>query len=354
MWPYWLLLAFPAFASLRMPLSKLPRRHLSVLIIVYSVFIGLRFEVGGDWYVYKDNLEELIGADLVEAVFNPLGDPGYNLLSWLSNGIGAGIYGVNFFCALIFSCGLLVFCNVQPRPWLALCVSTPYLIIVVAMGYTRQSVAIGLALIAFLYLEKKNIVKFFLGILLATLFHKTALVMLAAALPVMGDVKGALKKIIFFLATILAAVGLIYTFLAPRLDFFIYGYEQQAMQSQGAAIRVAMVIIPSLILIFFQKKFNLQATQKYLWLGLAYLSVGCAVALFLIKSSTIVDRLALYCIPLQGFVAARIADTRIFALAPKRLSLAIVMLAFLVQFVWLNFALTAFAWLPYGNILLEL
>ena len=197
MLPYWLLLAFPSLLALVRPLSRPSPGFLRVLVLLYSAIIGLRFQVGGDWGIYLENLQNLAGSSFFDAISSvALGDPGYNLISWLSNTIGTGIYGVNFLCALIFSIGLLVFCDCQPRPWLALAVSTPYLIIVVAMGYTRQSAAIGLALIAFLYLEKKSLPGFIWWILLATMFHKTAIILIVAAIMIIQDAKTIFNKII--------------------------------------------------------------------------------------------------------------------------------------------------------------
>ncbi len=44
--------------------------------------------------------------------------------------------------------GLVQFCRKQPLPWLALAVAAPFIIIVVGMGYTRQSVALGFILLS--------------------------------------------------------------------------------------------------------------------------------------------------------------------------------------------------------------
>jgi hypothetical protein len=52
------------------------------------------------------------------------------------------------------------FCRTQPRPWLALTLAFPYLVVVVAMGYTRQGVAIGLEMLALLALERDRLLPF--------------------------------------------------------------------------------------------------------------------------------------------------------------------------------------------------
>ena len=70
------------------------------------------------------------------------------MLNWLAARTELGPYFVNTVCAALFAWGLVVFCRAQPRPWLALVVAVPYLVTVVAMGYTRQGTAIGLAMLA--------------------------------------------------------------------------------------------------------------------------------------------------------------------------------------------------------------
>ena len=66
------------------------------------------------------------------------------MLNWLSIQMDWGILGVNLIGGAIFAFGLVAFCRRQPRPWLALAVAIPYLVIVVAMGYSRQGIALAL------------------------------------------------------------------------------------------------------------------------------------------------------------------------------------------------------------------
>jgi hypothetical protein len=72
------------------------------------------------------------------------------------------------------------------------------------------------------------------------------------------------------------------------------------------------------------------------------------VMLLFTNSSTAVDRLALYLIPLQMFVWGRLPSA-----FPDRgrlnIQISIVIIAYsaAIQFVWLNYAANSFAWLPY-------
>jgi len=354
MWPYWLFFLVPAYMAITRPKQIWSSSLSLVLLLLVSIFVGFRYQVGGDWEIYLENQLNNSGLSFLNVIQNTIEDPGYEFLAWASDSVGFGIYGVNFICAVLFSTGLIRFCRAQPRPWLALTLSIPYLVIVVAMGYTRQSVAIGLIMLALLSLEKYNLPAFFLQIAAGALFHKTAVVIIALALPSILSSGKLINKIFSLLLVFLIALSLFYTFLAPRLDFYVFGYEDQAMQSEGAAIRVAMVVIPAFIVVLFSQRFRLIASQQFVWLALAYASIACLVLLAVLKSSTVVDRLALYCIPLQMFVGSRLIDLKLVNV-PKSVALSlIVAAAAMVQFVWLNYAITAFAWLPYQNILFSL
>src|SRR5690606_26538366 len=125
---------------------------------VLTICIGLRYQVGGDWYNYMGHLAAAQGQSWYALATQS--DPGYKLLNRLSLSLGWDIYGVNTIAALIFSIGLIAFCRRLPRPWLAAAVAIPYLVIVVAMGYTRQGIALGLSLLGLLALEKRAVPRF--------------------------------------------------------------------------------------------------------------------------------------------------------------------------------------------------
>jgi len=316
--------------------------------IVLTLFIGLRHEVGGDWFNYIPYLTRAEGLSLME-VF-AWGDPGYNALNWLFASYSWGIYGVNLVSAAIFSAGLVWFCRTQPRPWLALCIAIPYLVIVVAMGYSRQGVAIGLMMPGLLALERGRLRPFLLSMAAAATFHSTALVMLAFVVPAVPGRSLAMRAFRLLLLLIVG-VALVQTFLSARVDGLIGGYIEAEYQSEGAAIRVAMNSLPGVLLLFLPKRFALTLQQLRLWRALALTALGCVVALVLLPSnSTAVDRIALYIIPLQMVVGSRIPGTQMFGLTSAQLLMSVLGYCLSVEFVWLNFATHASLWLPYANV----
>ena len=77
-------------------------------------------------------------------------------------------------------------------------------------------------------------------------------------------------------------------------------------------------------------------------------ALSLVVALFVSPSSTAVDRLGLYLIPLQLLVLSRIPDSfAVYEASARRLSGLVVLYSAAVMFVWLNFASHAGYWLPY-------
>lgn len=317
--------------------------------ISLSLFAGLRHEVGGDWFNYLPYVSRAIDVPFQDIFI--WGDPGYNILNWIFAHYSWGIYGVNLISSLIFTAGLVAFCRAQPCPWLALSISIPYLVIVVAMGYSRQGVAIGLIMPGLLALERGNLRLFILSIAAAATFHSTSLVMMAFILP---SISGRTLLLRFLRILILILVGsvLVYTFLSARLDGYISGYIDSEYQSEGAAIRVAMNLIPALFILRWPRRFSFNHQSYLLWRSIALTAVVCFIAFILLPSnSTAVDRISLYVIPLQLVVLARIPGARLFGLSSQSLLALVLLYSVSVQFVWLNFATHAYGWLPYSNIL---
>jgi hypothetical protein len=269
------------------------------------------------------------------------GDPGYMLLNWFAGRNNLGIWFVNTVCGAIFSYGLIAFARSQPRPWLALVVAVPYLIIVVAMGYTRQAAAIGFAMLGFVQLSKGSFFRFALCIALAATFHKTATMLLPLA------ALSSTKSRLWILVWTAAIFWLLYsTFLEKDIDKLIEGYVEAEYSSEGAAIRVAMNALPAIVFLLYRRSFALGPSEQKLWTYISLISLGAVAALVLTPSSTAVDRLALYSMPIQLFVWSRLPDV-IGRGAPAVIVYGCVIYSSLVLVTWLLFAGHSPYWLPY-------
>lgn len=323
---------------------------LLALGLFLTLLIGLRDQVGGDWFTYLPDLLRVQGLPLEAVLQRP--EPGYALLNWLGTTWGGGIYFVNTICGLIFSVGLIRFCRAQPRPWLALTLAFPYLVVVVAMGYSRQGVAIGLEMLALLALQRDRLLQFLAWIALAASFHRPVLVLLL--LPV-ATLSPTLRfgQLIRLALLAIASYGLITAVIAPDIDYYVQGYLETEYQSQGALIRVVLCLLPGLLFLFNRRCFQLPPISQKIWSLLSLLTVAAAIGLATIASSAAIDRLALYLIPLQLFVGSRLPDTHLWGLSSQAWNQLLVLFSLAVLLVWLLFAAHAFAWLPYRNLLLS-
>jgi hypothetical protein len=351
MWPYWLLFLVPAFLAvsrlkpmLSMGLSERRNRWPKVWRITFVslvLMIGLRHEVGGDWINYIEMLDSY--ADTSAAGKFGFQDPAFIFFNKLATWSGSGVYLLNLLSAIFFSWGLVVFCRAQPRPWLGLVVAVPYLITVVAMGYTRQGVAIGIAMVAMVALGQGSTLRFMLWVVLAALFHKSAIMLVPMAI-----LASSKRRVLTLLWVTVAGVTLYVLLLQEAMSFLIGGYLGSEYQSSGAAIRITMNAVPAVLFLIFRKRFQLSSEQCTFWIWMSWSALLLVALLMASPSSTAVDRVALYWIPLQLFVLSRLPN----ALGQRDGKntvwvYAVVVYSAVVHFVWLVYADTAFAWLPY-------
>lgn len=338
---YWLLFAFFASGAL-LRRGTVGRQAAPVPLLIGAILvwlaIGLRYEVGADWQTYKFLYSYAGLADLRRVL--SIGDPGYQLLSWCMRRTGADIWALNLICALIFTWGLYRFARAQPDPWIAFVVATPYLIIVVAMGYTRQAVAIGILMAGLAALSRgASVARFALYVVAAALFHKTAVIVLPLVI-----FSGRRNKILNALAGIAGCFLLYDLFLADSVEGFVRNYVETEYSSQGAAIRVAMNLVPAVLFLLFRRRLRFEEAEASIWHYFSLASLLMPVMLIVLPSSTVVDRLALYFIPLQIAVLPRVAYLFKGQQAGRA---AIVLYAMAVMFTWLNFAAHARYWVPY-------
>jgi hypothetical protein len=211
------------------------------------------------------------------------------------------------------------------------------------MGYTRQAVAISLMMMAIVAFTGERFIRTLVLISLAVLFHKTALVLVLLLLLTIARSRAAIAGVM-----LVGGAILYYIFLGSSLERLVSNYEDANYDSAGAAVRLAMNIVPALIFLPLQGRFGFLEIERKLWRNFALAAVAAAVALLVFQSSTAVDRLALYLVPLQVVVFSRLpymaglnSSTRFTLIA------AVIAYSAAVQFVWLQFATHADAWLPY-------
>jgi len=316
---------------------------LGTAAVLLSLFIGLRYHVGGDWRLYQTTLDIIGSASLPDALSSAVSDPAYSLLNWVSYQLGAGIWLPNLVCGALLIWGIMSLAVRQPNPWLVLAIAFPYLIIVVGMGYTRQAAAIGLTMVAITSVIDQKTYKFVAALILATLFHKSAIIIL----PVVGLALSRNRFLTYTMLVVLAAV-LYQFFIRSKIDLLTRNYIEAQIQSRGAAQRLAINAAAAAIFLISQRQFGFTETGRRVWRSLSFAALGALVALAVTRSSTVADRLGLYFAAVQLVMFGRLP----WALGGKGIGRLLLMVLVILgsgitMFVWLVYADNSRYWIPY-------
>jgi transmembrane protein EpsG len=212
--------------------SKKSDYWLRLSFTLIFLFLSLRYNYGNDYKSYLEHFVDIQHFD-IEGRF----EPAWQLLCLLFKPIG--FFAMTAFLAA-FNCFVYYrFVKKYVPPvyyWLAvfLYVFNPYLMLVQSSAM-RQSIAISIFLISIEYLYKKDIVRYFLCIGLASLFHQSALILLPLFLIFVIDwkvtnMKAAILFILFLLLLVFS------NYLAPYLNVFIVKYfSKYELYQEGAA-----------------------------------------------------------------------------------------------------------------------
>jgi len=340
---YWLLFAYFAVATVvsrdRLPGTP-PVSHPALILgaAIVALLVGFRYQVGADWRTYE-LLFSYARLSSLERVLS-LGDPGYQFLNWIIQNMGLRLWAVNLVCGSIFGWGLFHLCRIQPSPFTAMLVAVPYLVIVVAMGYTRQSVAIGILMVGLASLSRNgSLLRFAAYVAVAALFHKTAVV----AFP-LAALTGRRSPLINLL--LVGSIGFFMYdfFLEDSLATFIKNYVKAEYSSQGALVRVLMNLAPATLALTMASRLGVSDTERKLWRNFGLASFALLALVLISPSTTAVDRVALYILPIQIAVLSRVPGGLMNELIGK---LVVIGYSLAVQFVWLTFAAHADYWIPY-------
>jgi hypothetical protein len=343
LYPYWLLFLYFALGALwtanTRETGRVPARVFFLIgLLGAAMLIGLRYKVGGDWGSYLGYFKMMRFDTFATAISR--GDPGYQAVNYAVYNVGGEIWLVNLVCGAVLCWGLGRFALTQRNPWLVVLVAVPYLINVVAMGYTRQSVAIGLILAGLAALIRgKGLVTFTVYVLIAGLFHRTAVSVLPLVLLVSTR-----YRLVNIVAVAVFSFLLFNYLLSNQLGTYVTSYLVTRYASQGAAVRVAMTVFAGVLFLFANKRFGFEQRQWRIWLNFSLASIAALVLLLVSPSSTAVDRMALYLFPLQLAIMPQVP----YVYARKGLgTIAVGLYAAAIQFVWLNYAVYASWFVPY-------
>ena len=305
------------------------------------MFLSLKSNVGADWLNYYDKIESFRDVP-IETVYKGL-EPLFHLFIWISINIFDGHLFFHLITSGIFLFGLRAYCLRMNDKWSALLVAYPYLIVVVGMGYIRQSVAIGIVFLALSRLleNKRYSSTIIFGI--SSLVHLSSVINLAIVF--LNRRRGRNSHIYIISAGL---IWFIYTnFIDQRLEYFNNSYVIRGYSSSGTGIRLLIVALCALIFQWRRDDFRMYPAYRVYW-GYFIFSNLLLIAYIFTPSTTALDRIALYCYPFIIFVLSSLNELRVIK-SDKQIGFIVsVLFAFIVLVTWLLFATHSKYWLPYN------
>lgn len=323
---YWVIWGFVILMSF-LKVNRFSKILFQLFCVFLVFFIGFRHKVGGDWVNYVGMFEEISKLPFMLSIF--FTDIAYAFINKVVSDLGYQIYTVNLICAIIFCLGFYYFSiTFKKNIWITSLVFFTYTIVAVVMGYSRQGVAIGLLCVAFATLFRRpNKIIYFLWVLFAMLFHKTAIIMLFF-IPLINS-KIFQRKIFFYLYTFFTLVSILFILTMQSDDNL---YITGEINSKGAVQRMILHLLPVTIYQYYYKYFKKILGDNN---RIMDLSVFLILLFFLLSFSfsTIADRFGLYFIIFDAIVFVKFID--ILNTKSKNVFLSILVLQYSVLFyIW--------------------
>lgn len=323
-----------------------------VIFFLFLLFLflmtGARYEISGDWNNYIIIYQVFHGADFSTALL--ISDPGYAILNYIGQKLEfKDTFFVYMCCSFLFYSFFYFFSKRVKNYWIPLLIAFPYLILVVSMGYVRQSVAISFVLLAVLYGLERKIWKLMLFSILAMLFHKSAIIVFML-FPFFMIPQVFINNFIFIIYTFFSFLIMsILVYVSSVSGENIYTNQSGEISSAGAVFRIIVHFLPLFFYIFYRLKIKKIFKDNYRIFD--YLALLIIFTLMLaIPFSTLADRFNLYLIMFDIFILSFLySELKVFNRTFMVVSIVFFNTFMLV--IWLNFGAWSQAWLPYQNYL---
>ncbi|HGH3666339.1 TPA: EpsG family protein, partial [Acinetobacter baumannii] len=314
-------------------------------------FVGFRYEIGVDWNTYLMFYDTLKWYSLKDSVL--FTDPMFGALNYWGNQLGfKDTLFVNSVCAFILFYFFYFFSKKFKFKYVPLLVGYTYFIVVVSMNYVRQSVAVSISLLAMYYALTEKKYSFLLLIFLATLFHKSAIILLVF-FPLCFFSKIDLNKILNFFYIIFSLFFITFIlYFSGSQGGNIYTDSDSEISSSGTLFRLFSHLVPMILYIRNRNEFKHNLKGNIVMLDYMFILIlYCFLLSFFY--STLADRFNLYLFFFDVYVYSFVCDR--IDLRSRILLLVFIFIFYTSNFfVWFNFGTYALkGWIPYQNYIIN-
>lgn len=345
--PYLALLTVPSVLSF----AREGRRWKTLAVggLVLMAFVGLRDEVGADWFGYDVLHQYLAHEDLSSAVSRV--EALSFLVFWCSANLMGGMVASNLIAAAVLLAGVFLLAARTPNLWLGVVAATPYLVIVFGMSGLRQAMAVGTVLTAIAFWTRLGIYQRLLAVAIATTFHASAM---ATLILVVVELRLSIVRRVA-IVTVVAAAAAIALQRSSGFSAALDVYESRYLDSgggiisSGSLLHLSLLALPAIFGLIFRRRLRAHLeTPRLLDVGIA----GTALLVVLnFVSSTAASRLSLYLYYVPILVYGALARSLGYQTRANAVNTGILALHYASLVVWLSFANNAAPYLPYRNLL---
>lgn len=305
MFPYLAMIGLPALFCLPGDRRFQTGTLLFAVLVLFVCVIGFRYEVGSDWFSYRQMIESYQDQDF--DVLAERGEVGWVLLVMAANMTSFPMPLIVFIAAVVFGIGLFAVARMTQEPMLAVVASTPYLALAVAMSGVRQSIALGIIFLVIANWHRLTPLYKVPMILFASLFHFSAISMI---LFVVLDARLSKTRRIIVGTFATAIVGYALMDQSFRVDRYSSAYlvGEEVIDAPGAILHVALIAVPAIIYLVIRREWNKVYRPSS---ALDLFALVSAVALAgVIVAPAATDRMSLYFSPAAMIIQAGLPMTR--------------------------------------------
>lgn len=269
-----------------------------IWIVVLLVFAGTREWTGCDFAGYLRRFETYNSVDF--DTYRDSREIGFIALNYLIIRLGLGYMWVNLAASAIFLFGLCVFARRREDPlgYLALCF--PILVVQLGMSGIRQAIAVGILFLAFNAFVDGKRIRFALFVVIATLSHASAMVVMPLLLAV-----GREPTVVRLVgATVLIAPVAMYL-SGGAFDTYQSRYLEKDVEAFGAIFRVGLISITAIFFELNRRAYQTKYPEDFGLMRIFSIASFALVAILMI-STLAAHRLGFFITPVQLLILARL------------------------------------------------
>ena len=255
-------------------------------------FMGFRYETGCDYYGYYNRWLNFSPPTNINALFEG-NEAGFAFLIWIVKALGLEYTWLNVFASTILVACYIKFATAHRFAPLILALLFPVIIIQLGMSGIRQALAGGFLMLACTTFVRKEKLWTALWILVGMQFHASVIIFVPIAF-----LAGEQVSTIRLSMAILVLGPVVSLLLADRFDTYESRYFEGTITSGGAIVRYALVLLPALFFVIYQKKVQRFYPEVFPLLKLGVLII-LSLAPLVVLSSIALHRLNYYVMPLS-------------------------------------------------------